>query len=51
MFKDNVREILLEAKKRDYEKDAVIFMRIANIMRNKIFISTHYKFTGQLTDE
>ena len=51
MFKDNVRERLLEAKKRDYERDAVILMRVANIIRNKIFKSTHYRFTGQLTDE
>ena len=51
MFKDNVRERLLEAKKRDYENDAVILMRVENIIRNKIFKSTHYRFTGQLTEE
>ena len=42
---------MLEAKKRDYEKDAVILMRVTNIIRNKIFKSTHYRFTGKLTDE
>ena len=26
-------------------------MRVANIIRNKIFKNTHYRFTGQLTDE
>ena len=51
MFKDNVRERLLEAKKWDYEKDAVILMRVANIIRKKIFKRTYYRFTGQLTDE
>ena len=51
MFKDNVREIFLDSKKRTYERDAVILMRVANIIRNKIFKSTHHRFTGQLTDE
>ena len=51
MFKDNVRKRLLEAKKRDYERDTVILVRVTNIIRNKIFKSTHYRFTGQLTDE
>ena len=51
MFNDNVRERLLEAKKQDYESDAVILIRVANKIRKKIFKSTHYKFTGQLTDK
>ena len=41
---------MLGAKKRDYERDAVVLIRTANIIRNDIYIN-HYTFTGSLTDE
>ena len=41
---------MLEAKKQDYERDAVVLMRNVNIIRNEIF-KKHYTFTEPLTDE
>ena len=43
-------ETLLDVKARDQESNAVVLIRSANIVRNKIF-QKQYKFTGPLTDE
>ena len=42
MFKNNVGERLLEAKKEDYKKDVVVLMRAVNIIRKEIFKKALY---------
>ena len=39
-FKDDDRETLLEANKRNCERDAVVLMRAANVVINEILKST-----------